>query len=66
MVQVSCQQVLRYDMGNSEDKNSSILAYNSGLEEDMKFKPAFTIIIFSVCSYLSCAFYMISILVGIC
>ena len=25
-------------MGNSEDKNSSILAYNSGLEQDMKFK----------------------------
>ena len=25
-------------MGNSEDKNSSILAYNSGLEQYMKFK----------------------------
>ena len=25
-------------MGNSEDKNSYILAYNSGLEQDMKFK----------------------------
>ena len=25
-------------MGNSEDKNSSILAYNSGLKQDMKFK----------------------------
>ena len=31
-------------MGNLEDKNSSILAYNSGLEQDMKFK---LIIIFS-------------------
>ena len=25
-------------MGNSEGKNSSILVYNSGLEQDMKFK----------------------------
>ena len=25
-------------MGNSEDKSSSILAFNSGLEQDMKFK----------------------------
>ena len=25
-------------MGNSEDKSSSILVYNSGLEQDMKFK----------------------------
>ena len=27
-----------HSSGNSEDKNSSILAYNSGLEQDMKFK----------------------------
>ena len=27
-----------FSMGNSEDKNSFILAYNSGLEQDMKFK----------------------------
>ena len=25
-------------MGNTEDKNPSILAYNSGLEQDVKFK----------------------------
>ena len=35
-------------MGNSEDKNSSILAYNSGLEEESYEIQTFTIVIFSV------------------
>ena len=50
-------------MGNLEDKNSSIFAYNSGLEQDMKLKlhhyHFLSLKITPV--YLSCAFYMISI-----
>ena len=54
-------------MGNLKDKNSSILAYNSGLEQDMKFKlsPLLFLSLKITPVYLSCAFYMISILVGI-
>ena len=53
-------------MGNSEDKNSSILSYNSGLEQDMKFNfyhyHVLSLKITPV--YFSCAFYTISVLVG--
>ena len=53
-------------MGNLEGKNSAILAYNSGLEQDMRFKlhhyHFLSLMITPV--YIWCAFYMISILVG--
>ena len=55
-------------MGNLKDKNSSILAYNSGLEQDMKFK--LSPLSFSQSKDYSCipfmCFYIISILVGNC
>ena len=43
-------------MGNSEDKNSSILVYNSGLEKDMKFK--LSPVLFSQSKDYSCVPFM--------